>query len=84
MSSHKFIKEFETHEVSKIMQYYRAVFNSIFPLYYILLKNYSYSFFKELIFLIFEYISLISFIFSKVVSLYFINNIFIVSFNLGQ
>lgn len=69
MSSTKFIKEFETHEVSKLMSYYHSMFNSIFPLYHILLKNYSYSYYKELISLIIEYIPLIAFVFSKIVSL---------------
>ena len=69
MSSTKFIKEFETHEVSKLMSCYHSIFNSIFPLYHILLKNYSYSYYKELISLIIEYIPLIAFVFSKIVSL---------------
>jgi len=70
MSSTKFIKEFETQEMSKMMTYYRAVFNSVFPLYHILIKNYSYTYYKELVFLILEYLNLISFIFAKPVSLY--------------
>ena len=73
MSSAKFIKEFETHDMSKRTSFYRSAFNKIFPLYHLLLKNYSYSYYKELIFMIFEYLSLISFIFSKAVSLYNIN-----------
>ena len=70
MSSTKFIKEFETQEMSKMMTYYHAVFNSVFPLYHILIKNYSYTYYKELVFLILEYLNLISFIFAKPVSLY--------------
>ena len=70
MSSSKFIKEFESHEMSKIKSYYRTIINSVFPLYYMLIKNYSYTYYKELIFLILEYLNLISFIFSKPVSLY--------------
>ena len=84
MSSTKFIKEFEAQEASKMMSYYSAIFNSIFPLYHLLIKKYSYSFYKELFFLVFEYLNLISFIFSKAVSflLYIIN--FIVSSNMGK
>ena len=52
MSSIKFIKEFETQEASKFMEYY------------------SYSYYKELILLIFEYLSLIAFIFYIPVSIY--------------
>ena len=72
MSSTKFIKEFETQEMSKMMSYYHAVFNSVFPLYHLLIKNYSYTYYKELVFLILEYLNLISFIFSKPVSLYYL------------
>ena len=68
MSSTKFIKEFEAQEASKMMSYYSALFNSICPLYDLLIKKYSYSFYKELFFLVFEYLNLISFIFSKAVS----------------
>jgi hypothetical protein len=50
MSSTKFIKEFEAQEASKMMSYYSALFNSIFPLYDLLIKKYSYSFYKELFF----------------------------------
>ena len=70
MSSFKFIKEFESYEISKISSYYRKIINSVFPLYHILIKNYSYTYYKELVFLILEYLNLISFIFSKPVSLY--------------
>ena len=70
MSSSKFIKEFESHEMTQIASYYRTIFNSVFPLYHILIKNYSYTYYKELVFLILEYLNLISFIFSKPVSLY--------------
>ena len=79
MSSTKFIKEFETQEMSKMMTYYRAVYNSVFPLYHILIKNYSYTYYKELVFLILEYLNLISFIFAKPVSLYHFIQVFIYS-----
>ena len=72
MSSNKFIKEFNAQETSTLMTYYRSIFNYIFPLYHLLLNNYSYSFYKEIIFLILEYLNLISFIFSKAVRLYYI------------
>ena len=78
MSSSKFIKEFEIQDMHKMMGYYRSIFNYIFPLYHILLKRYSYSFYKELIFLIYEYLILISFIFSEPVSLYYIYLIFLI------
>ena len=85
MSSSKFIKEFEIQDMHKMMGYYRSIFNYIFPLYQILLKRYSYSFYKELIFLIYEYLILILFIFSEPVSLlYFFIIFFIVSTNMGQ
>ena len=85
MSSSKFIKEFEIQDMHKMMGYYRSIFNYIFPLYHILLKRYSYSFYKELIFLIYEYLILILFIFSEPVSLlYFFIIFFIVSTNMGQ
>ncbi len=70
MSSIKFIKEFETQEASKFMEYYHFIFQSLFPLYHLLLKHYSYSYYKELILLIFEYLSLIAFIFYIPVSIY--------------
>ena len=72
MSSSKFIKEFEVQKISNFMNYYRSIFNYIFPLYHLLLNNYSYSFYKEIIFFILEYLNLISFIFSKAVRLYYI------------
>jgi hypothetical protein len=72
MSSNKFIKEFNAQETSTLMTYYRSIFNYIFPLYHLLLKHYSYSFYKELILLLYEYLNLISFIFSRPVSLYII------------
>lgn len=67
-SSSKFINAFETKETSKILKYYKSFFNLLFPLYYEMLKEYSYSYYKELFFLIFEYLSLIIFHFSKPVS----------------
>ena len=76
MSSIKFIKEFETQEISLIMTYYHAIFNSVFPLYYMLIKNYSYTYYKELVFLILEYLNLISFIYSKPVSFIIYKSLF--------
>ena len=74
MSSYKFIKEFNSQETSTIMTYYHSILNCIFPLYHLLLKHYSYSFYKELILLIYEYLSLLSFIFSQPVSINIIVN----------
>lgn len=68
MSSNKFIKEFNAQDMSTLLTYYRSIFNYIFPLYNLLLKHYSYSFFKELILLTLEYLNMISFIFSRPVS----------------
>ena len=68
MSSIKLIKELENQEMPIIITYYHAIFNSIFPLYHLLIKNYSYTYYKELVFLVLEYINLIAFIFSKPVS----------------
>ena len=64
----KFINAFEKNEISKLMDYYQAFFNYIFPLYYTILKHHSYSFYKELFFLILEYLCLLMFIFQPPVS----------------
>ncbi len=64
----KFINAFETNELSNIMIYYQSFFNLIFPLYYTMLKHYSYSFYKEIFFLILEYVNLLIFLFAKPVS----------------
>ena len=77
MSSYKFIKEFNSQEMSTLMTYYHSIFNYIFPLYHLLLKHYSYSFYKELILLLYEYLNLISFIFSRPVSRNIISKLFI-------
>ena len=64
----KFINAFDKNEISKFMTYYKSFFNYIFPLYYSMLKYYSYSFYNELFFLILEYLGLIMFIFQPPVS----------------
>lgn len=63
-----FINELQDKKKSKLMKYYHSFFNSFFPLYYIMLKHYSYSFYKELFFLILEYLNLLKFLFRKPVS----------------
>lgn len=68
-SINKLINEFENKEISKIMSYYHAFFDLIFPVYYTMLKYYSYSFYKESFFLILEHVNLLMFLFSKPVSL---------------
>lgn len=69
ISINKLINEFENKEVSKMMSYYQAFFNLIFPVYYTMLKYYSYSFYKESFFLILEYVNLLMLLFSKPVSI---------------
>jgi hypothetical protein len=65
----KLINEFENKEISKMMSYYQAFFNLIFPVYYTMLKYYSYSFYKESFFLILEHVNLLMLLFSKPVSI---------------
>jgi len=69
LSIDNLINEFENKEISRVMSYYQAFFNLIFPVYYIMLKYYSYSFYKESFFLILEHINLLMFLFSKPVSI---------------
>ena len=64
----KFINAFENTKISELMNYYQTFFNYIFPLYYTILKHHSYSFYKELLFLILEYLCLLMFIFQPPVS----------------
>ena len=66
--NNKFINGFEDKKKSKLMKYYHSFFNSFFPLYYIMLKQYSSSFYKEIFFLILEYLNLLKFLFRKPVS----------------
>ena len=66
--NNKFINGFEDKKKSKLMKYYHSFFNSFFPLYYIMLKQYSSSFHKEIFFLILEYLNLLKFLFRKPVS----------------
>ena len=66
--SNKFINGFQDKKKSKLMKYYHSFFNSFFPLYYIMLKQYSSSFYKEIFFLILEYLNLLKFLFRKPVS----------------
>jgi hypothetical protein len=63
-----FINGLQDKKKSKLMKYYHSFFNFFFPLYYIMLKHYSYSFYKELFFLILEYLNLLKFLFRKPVS----------------
>jgi hypothetical protein len=73
-SSSIFLNAFEKNEVSKIMNYYHAFFNFIFPVYHTMLKYYFYSFYTEIFFVILEYLNLIVFILSKPVSnIYYFN-----------
>ena len=65
----KLINEFENKEISKMMSYYQAFFELIFPVYYTMLKYYSYSFYKESFFLILEHVNLLMLLFSKPVSI---------------
>lgn len=78
MSSYKFIKEFNSQDISILMTYYHSIFNYIFPLYNLLLKHYSYSFYKELILLLYDYLNMISFIFSRPVSINIISKLYII------
>ena len=66
--SNKFINGFQDKKKSKFMKYYHAFINFFFPLYYIMLKEYSYSFYKEVFFLILEYLNLLKFLFRQPVS----------------
>ena len=66
--SNKFINGFEDTKKSKLMKYYHSFFNYFFPLYYIMLKQYSSSLYKEIFFLILEYLNLLKFLFRKPVS----------------
>ena len=68
-SSNNIINAFETKKTSTFMVYYHSFFDLIFPLYYIMLKYYNYSFYKELFFLVLEYCSLLMLHFSKPVSI---------------
>jgi hypothetical protein len=68
-SSSKLINAFETRNNSQLMIYYHSFFELIFPVYYIMLKYYFYSFYKELFFLIFEYCTLLIAHFNKQVSI---------------
>ena len=63
-----FINGLQDKKKSKLMKYYHSFFNFFFPLYYIMLNHYSYSFYKELFFLILEYLNLLKFLFRKPVS----------------
>ena len=63
-----FINGFQDKKISKLMKYYHSFFSSFFPLYYIMLKQYSSSFYKEIFFLILEYLNLLKFLFRKPVS----------------
>ena len=67
-TSKNFIEAFEKKQSSSFMTYYQSFFNLIFPLYYTMLKNYSYSFYKEIFFLLLEYLYLLIFLFSNPVS----------------
>ena len=68
-SSSIFINDFQIKEKSKLMKYYQSFFNFIFPVYYTMLKHYSYSFYRELFFLILEYMNLLVFLFNSSVSI---------------
>ena len=65
----KLINEFENKEISQMMNYYQSFFDLIFPVYYTMLKYYSYSFYKESFFLILEYVNLLLLLFNKPVSI---------------
>jgi hypothetical protein len=68
-SINKLINEYENKEISKMMNYYQSFFDLIFPVYYTMLKYYSYSFYKESFFLILEYVNLLLLLFNKPVSI---------------
>jgi hypothetical protein len=73
-SSSVFLNAFEKNEESKIMNYYHAFFNFIFPVYHTMLKYYFYSFYTEIFFIILEYLNLMVFILSKPVrNIYYFN-----------
>ena len=69
LSINKVVNELENKEISKVMNYYQAFFNLIFPVYYKMLKYYFYSFYKESFFLILEHVNLLMLLFSKPVSI---------------
>ena len=66
--SSKFINGFQNNEYKKLMDLYLSFFSLLFPVYHMMLKYYIYSFYKELFFLILEYLNLIIFLFSEPVS----------------
>ena len=67
--SNKFIDAFQEKEISTILNYYQSLFYFIFPVYHMMLKHYFYSFYKELFFLILEYLNILIFLFNKEVSI---------------
>ena len=68
-SINKLIIEYENKEISQMMNYYQSFFDLIFPVYYTMLKYYSYSFYKESFFLILEHANLLMLLFNKPVSI---------------